>query len=47
MRGNKDDGNDEEDDEGLQWVLGRMMRNIERDGKVPLKTFPLLLLLLY
>jgi len=24
-----------------------LMRNIERDGKVPLKTFPLLLLLLY
>jgi len=43
MRGDKDDGNDKKDDEGLQWVLGRMMRNIERDGKA----FPLLLLLLY
>ncbi len=43
MWGDKDDGNDEKDDEGLQWVPGRMMRNIKRDGKVPLKTFALLL----
>ncbi len=43
MWGDKDDGNDKKDDEGLQWVPGRMMRNIERDGKA----FPLLLLLLY
>jgi hypothetical protein len=35
MQGDNDDGNDEKDNEGQQWVLGRMTRKIERDNKVP------------